>query len=85
MPNDRFNRSISRSEIERKKKEKEARRKQRLQEGMVDEIKGLLDRGIPAENLIYYGLEYKFIKILRGYAYIYTMYFPEGTHQKQRF
>ena len=28
---------------------------------MVDEIKGLLDRGIPAENLIYYGLEYKFI------------------------
>ena len=28
---------------------------------MVDEIKGLLDLGIPAENLIYYGLEYKFI------------------------
>lgn len=37
------------------------RLKQRLDEGMVDEIKGLLDRGIPAENLIYYGLEYKFI------------------------
>lgn len=34
---------------------------QRLEEGMVDEIKGLLDSGIPAENLIYYGLEYKFI------------------------
>ena len=37
------------------------RLKQRLEEGMVDEIKGLLDSGIPAENLIYYGLEYKFI------------------------
>lgn len=37
------------------------RLKQRLEEGMVDEIKGLLDKGIPAENLIYYGLEYKFI------------------------
>ena len=37
------------------------RLKQRLEEGMVDEIKGLLDRGIPAENLIYYGLEYKFV------------------------
>lgn len=37
------------------------RLKQRLDEGMVDEIKGLLNRGIPAENLIYYGLEYKFI------------------------
>ena len=23
--------------------------------------------------------------ILKGYAHIYIMYFPEGTHQKQRF
>ena len=37
------------------------RLKQRLKEGMVDEIRSLLDKGIPAENLIYYGLEYKFI------------------------
>lgn len=44
------------------RREKITRRlKQRLEEGMVDEIKGLLNRGIPAENLIYYGLEYKFI------------------------
>ena len=44
------------------RREKISRRlKQRLDEGMVDEIKGLLDHGIPAENLIYYGLEYKFI------------------------
>ena len=44
------------------RREKISRRlKQRLDEGMVDEIKGLLDRGIPAENLIYYGLEYKFV------------------------
>ena len=28
---------------------------------MVDEIKGLLDKGIPADDLIYYGLEYKFV------------------------
>lgn len=33
----------------------------RLKNGMVDEIRSLLDKGIPAENLIYYGLEYKFI------------------------
>ena len=37
------------------------RLKQRLEEGMVDEIRGLLDRGIPAEDLIYYGLEYKYV------------------------
>ena len=37
------------------------RLKQRLEEGMVEEVRGLLDEGIPAENLIYYGLEYKFL------------------------
>ena len=37
------------------------RLKRRLENGMVAEVKGLLDRGIPVENLIYYGLEYKFV------------------------
>ena len=37
------------------------RLKQRLESGMIDEIKGLLERGIAAEDLIYYGLEYKFV------------------------
>ncbi len=37
------------------------RLKDRLDEGMVDEIKGLLDSGISAEDLIYYGLEYKYV------------------------
>lgn len=37
------------------------RLKDRLANGMVEEVKSLLDSGIPAENLIYYGLEYKFV------------------------
>ena len=37
------------------------RLKARLEEGMVDEVKALLDSGIPADDLIYYGLEYKFL------------------------
>lgn len=37
------------------------RLKRRLEEGMVDEIRQLLDRGISPDNLIYYGLEYKFV------------------------
>ena len=37
------------------------RLKARLEEGMIDEVKGLLAEGIPAEDLIYYGLEYKFV------------------------
>lgn len=35
----------------------------RLQEGMVEEIQGLLDQGVPAEKLISYGLEYKFVTL----------------------
>ena len=34
---------------------------ERLNQGMIHEVKSLLDSGIPAENLIYYGLEYKFV------------------------
>ena len=44
------------------RREKITRRlKARLQEGMIDEVKGLLAEGIPPEDLIYYGLEYKFV------------------------
>ena len=44
------------------RREKITRRlKTRLDEGMVEEVKSLLDEGIPAEDLIYYGLEYKFL------------------------
>lgn len=37
------------------------RLKARLDEGMVDEIRTLIDEGIKPEDLIYYGLEYKFV------------------------
>ena len=44
------------------RREKITRRlKARLENGMVDEVKALLDEGIPSEDLIYYGLEYKFV------------------------
>ena len=39
----------------------DARLDARLAEGLVDEVRGLLDAGVPAETLIYYGLEYKFV------------------------
>ena len=34
---------------------------ERLDNGMVDEVRGLLESGITPEQLIYYGLEYKFL------------------------
>lgn len=37
------------------------RLKQRLRDGMIDEAERLLDQGVPAETLTYYGLEYKFM------------------------
>ena len=44
------------------RREKITRRlKTRLEAGMIEEVKALLDEGIPADDLIYYGLEYKFV------------------------
>jgi len=37
------------------------RLKQRLNDGMIEEVKGLLNKGLIPEQLIFYGLEYKFI------------------------
>ena len=33
----------------------------RLTEGMVDEVRQLIDQGVKPDDLIYYGLEYKFV------------------------
>ncbi|MCX6222803.1 MAG: tRNA (adenosine(37)-N6)-dimethylallyltransferase MiaA [Bacteroidia bacterium] len=39
------------------------RLKQRLEEGMVEEVEGLLAKGLTPEDLTYYGLEYKFLTL----------------------
>ena len=40
-----------------------SRLKKRLEEGMIEEIQTLLNSGIAPEDLIYYGLEYKFLTL----------------------
>lgn len=37
------------------------RLKERFNEGMLDEVKRMLDQGVSSDTLIYYGLEYKYI------------------------
>ncbi len=39
------------------------RLRQRLAEGMIDEVKQLIEQGIRPEDLIYYGLEYKYLTL----------------------
>ena len=39
------------------------RLEQRLDEGMVEEINNLIKSGVKAEDLIYYGLEYKYVTL----------------------
>ena len=39
------------------------RLRQRLDEGMADEVRRLLDEGLTADDLIYYGLEYKYLTL----------------------
>lgn len=39
------------------------RLRQRLNEGMVDEVRRLIEQGIQPDDLIYYGLEYKYLTL----------------------
>ncbi len=48
-------------ELEREKIRR--RLMQRLDEGMVDEMRKLMDGGISEEDLVYYGLEYKYVTL----------------------
>jgi tRNA dimethylallyltransferase len=50
-------------DIERDKRRQKItqRLKARLQEGMADEVKALLDSGVEPDDLMYYGLEYKYV------------------------
>jgi tRNA dimethylallyltransferase len=56
---------------ELRRKKISERLKLRIEQGMLDEVRQLLDAGIKAEDLIYYGLEYKYITeyILGKYSY----------------
>lgn len=46
------------------RREKISRRlRTRLDEGMVDEVRTILATGVKPEDLIYYGLEYKFLTL----------------------
>lgn len=46
------------------RREKISRRlRARLDEGMVDEVKGIIASGVKPEDLIYYGLEYKYLTL----------------------
>ncbi len=40
-----------------------SRLKKRLNEGMIEEVKHLIDGGVPPNDLIYYGLEYKYVTL----------------------
>lgn len=51
-----FDRNMRRERISK-------RLKQRLDEGMLNEVQRLLDSGLTPEQLIYYGLEYKFLTL----------------------
>lgn len=48
---------------EERRKKISRRLKARLEEGMIEEVKKLLDSGVSAEDLIYYGLEYKYLTL----------------------
>jgi tRNA dimethylallyltransferase len=48
-------------EREERRKKISKRLKSRLDEGMIEEVKSMLDDGVLPEDLLYYGLEYKYV------------------------
>ena len=48
---------------ETRRKKISARLKARIEEGMVEEVKSILSNGVTPDDLIYYGLEYKFVTL----------------------
>lgn len=50
-------------ERELRRKKISDRLRNRLEEGMLDEVQTLLDGGLSPEDLIYYGLEYKYLTL----------------------
>jgi tRNA dimethylallyltransferase len=48
-------------ERETQRKQITERLKQRLNNGMIDEVQSLLNEGLQPEDILYYGLEYKYI------------------------
>jgi len=46
---------------ELRRKKISERLKTRLEEGMIEEVRSILNSGVTPEDLIYYGLEYKFV------------------------
>ena len=65
VPHPRENAVVVAVDIDREERRNRITRrlKERLDEGMVDEVKRLINRGIAPEDLIYYGLEYKFLTL----------------------
>jgi len=53
------------------------RLRQRLEEGMIEEAQGLLDKGLATEQLEYYGLEYKFLAKYLSHELTYAQMFDQ--------
>ena len=61
------------------------RLRQRLEEGMIDEVQRLLDSGVPKERLLKYGLEYKHITRYLTEDYTYQAMFDNLYTDIRRF
>lgn len=65
LPRPRKNAVVIAVDIDREERRQRISRRlrERLDAGMVDEVRNLINRGIAPDDLIYYGLEYKFLTL----------------------
>jgi tRNA dimethylallyltransferase len=50
-------------EREERRKRISQRLKARIEEGMIEEVQSIIDSGVSAEDMMYYGLEYKYVTL----------------------
>ncbi len=61
------------------------RLKKRLEEGMVDEVESLLKKGLKPEDMIYYGMEYKYVTLYLTGELTYDEMFKKLNTEIHRF
>lgn len=71
--------------LERRRESITQRLHKRLKEGLIDEVRGLIENGINPEDLIYYGLEYKYTTLYLQGVLSYSEFFDKLNTEIHRY
>lgn len=71
--------------LERRRASITQRLKERLQRGLIEEVKELVEKGVSYNHLIYYGLEYKYVSLYLQGSLTYPEFFDKLNTEIHRY